>query len=688
MAKALKPEDNKMSIESALNDEEVVQHVPGDTEKEVISTVYSKFRAAAQNRDRNFKFFDDRTLIEYIEDSVGRFMTNLDERDGIEDWQARVNVPMTHNKVTAVLAKIVAMLPQAEIRGRLDNANKKADVLDILYKYSEDVDDYEELMICAALEAILKGTVVGYEGFVYNKFKVRDIIGYNEDGSPKIKENEKVQSKLYGAVIPLEEFYPASISIRRMEDQPYAFRRYQISYSEFLDNFACFERHNLVDAKMSMSSEAGVENAPFYRDYISEDIEDGNVEVIEYYNRQTDEFVIIANGVWLNPLKGFVVAPNPFNHKKLPFWSSRFDTNASDFFYGKSLADRLSSMQDVLNVLTNMLLDQSFLTIFPPVLTAGIDPLEEDYLRPGRRVPVDTQGLPLNQAFMKLDLGTPGGWHQFILDYTQRIMEQSSVDQVASGQAGVGGRTTAEEIRTAAAGVAAILGIFGRLLNIGIKHKANLRAKNILQFWTDPKRPIASRVLGAKGDMFNNAFNVVSMDNAKLSNGRRGKKIVAMYPSSGKLPTRPQIKTREKLYQMETGSNVEIKAITPEYIRDVDYDIKIVMAEFSPDTKEMQKALALEKVRVYGTFFPDLVNRTEMANMLAEGMGDEPEKIFKQPEEQPPAPAGTPGTPEAPGGESGVQIPPTSPVANVSGNMMRGMMGGEQGTPQLNSLAQ
>ena len=184
-----------------------------------------------------------------------------------------------------------------------------------------------------------------------------------------------------------------------------------------------------------------------------------------------------------------MIAPLPFTHKELPFWDVKFDFYG-DFFYGKSLPDRLKSMQDVLNVLTNMLLDQSFLTIFPPLLTSGFDSIEDDYLRPGRRTPIDTQGLPLNQAFMTLDLGTPGNWHQFILEYTKNIMEQASVDQIQSGQAGVGERTTAQEIRTASEGVAAMLGLFQRMINTGIRRKALLRGANILQFWTTKDSPV------------------------------------------------------------------------------------------------------------------------------------------------------------------------------------------------------
>jgi hypothetical protein len=211
-----------------------------------------------------------------------------------------------------------------------------------------------------------------------------------------------------------------------------------------------------------------------------------------------------------------------------------------------------------------------------------------------------------------------------------------------------------------------------------------IKTKNILQFWTDPKTPIAGRVLGVKGDIFNEAFNVVSVENARLSNGKRGKKIVAMFPSSESLPTKPQLKTREALYQIETGGSVEIVAITPEYIRDTDFDIKIVMGEITQETRDMQKALTLEKVRVYAALFPDLMNKMELANMVAEAMGDNPEQVFKQKDET---------MPVAPGGEAGAgapAMPPPSiePQGDVAGNMMRGMQGGNPMENSISGLAQ
>src|SRR3990167_9649636 len=75
------------------------------THKEIVKRVFESFRDAQQNRDQKLNFFDGDNLIDYINDSVIRFITNYDERDGLEDWQAKVNMPLTRNKIIAILGR-------------------------------------------------------------------------------------------------------------------------------------------------------------------------------------------------------------------------------------------------------------------------------------------------------------------------------------------------------------------------------------------------------------------------------------------------------------------------------------------------------------------------------------------------------------------------------------------------------
>lgn len=659
-------------------DRKLVERTPTAKEQDVVRSVFGKFTAAADRRNKNFPFFDGLSLREYLEDSVQRYVTNVDIRDDIEDWQSRIHDPFTRNKVTAILSRVVQVLPIASIRPRGDEDFRRAQIANDLYAYSEELDDYEEKIVDILQECIVKGTAVAYEGQEIKNKSVRDIEGYGD--SITLKEGMQKINRLYCDLVKLEDFYPSSVGIKKIKDMPYCFWRKVIPYQQFLQDFAMYERAAYVSPH-SKNTNADGENIPAYNQFISDDISEGSVEVLCYYNQDVDEYVVLANGIWLNPIMiagREEISPLPFKHKTLPFWEIRFESFGNNFFYGKSLPDKLKTMQDVLNVLTNMLLDQSFLTIFPPILTAGFDSIEDDYLRPGRRTPIDTQGLPLNQSFMKLDLGTPGGWHQYILDYTRKIMEQSSVDQVTQGVAGVGERTTAREINIAAEGVMSMLGLFGRLVNVGLKRKALLRTKNIMQFWTRPENPIIEKVMGEGGTSeFKKAFNIIRVENGVMTNGKRGRKLLEMYGKKEEMPTKAENKARADIYKIQTGEEIEVISMPAEYIREFEFDIKMVADTKKDVNADMEKALALEKVRVYLSFFPELVNKQELLAQLAEKMGDDPAKIMTDQALGISTPEQNPEAAKPMGNE---------PQGATANNAVRGMMGGEQnGMAELQS---
>ncbi|MFW9881113.1 MAG: hypothetical protein ACFFG0_49250, partial [Candidatus Thorarchaeota archaeon] len=491
--------------------------------------------------------------------------------------------------------------------------------------------------------------------------------------SGEIKEN-----KLFSQVVKLEDFYPASIAIGNIKNQPRCFWRHVMGFQEFKDSFSMFEKTQYVQPHRKLYG--ADEQKPYYEDYISDDINDGEVEVLRRYDRENDQFIIDANGIWLNPIKTKEkdedVSPLPFNHKELPFFDIRYQQFSSDFFYGKSLPDNLKSMQDVLDVLTNMLLDESFLTIFPPMLTNGFDSIEDDYLRPGRRTPVDTGGLPINQAYMKLDLGTPSGWHQFILEYTRKVMEESSMDKVSAGQAGAGDRTTAQEIRVAAEGVSAMLGLFGRWVKYGVKRKAFLRTKNIAQFWMDASSPMVEQIEGeGASEDAKKAFNTFKIDSATLSNGKRGQKIIEIYRDKENMPTAEQQKIKSDLYELTNSRKIEYVAVESDYIRNMDFDIKLVPSTKNDVNKDMEKAIQLEKVRVYLSFFGDMVDREELLAKTAEIMGDEPSKIISK-------------NILIPNNENNKMLDKgaqTEPQGNNAQNAVNGMLGGRNDMQQLSN---
>ena len=597
---------------------------PSQKEMDVVKDIFTKFSDCLNLRNQSFDYFDARDLITYIDDSVRRFITNVDTRDDIEDWQARVFDPFTRNKIIAILGKVAPLIPVPEFTAVGEEDFKREKLLTDLYQYADRIDDTEELMFYALLEATVKGTAIGYEGYEEKRTPVREVVTYDSGATMTVKEGTKVTRKLKGTLIPLEDFYPSSVGIRRIKDMPYCFWRNVMNYDDFSLQFAKYPKAQFVEPqRFTQENENTIR--PFYKDYLSKSLPEGMIEVIRYYNQDTDQFVIIANGIWLNPLNtGEEVQPLPFAHKSLPFWSAIFEPFGSDFFYGKSLADKLKALQDVLNVLHNMMLDQSFLSIFPPILTEGMDEIEDDFLRPGRRIPVSNV-----EGYKELNISAPQGFHQYITEYTKRILEETSLDPVQQGVAGARGeRVTATEIQRASEAVTGILGLFVMFTKWGVKDKARLKSKNLLQFYS---KPLLEGVLGQGGTKkFNKAFNTFRLEDAALTSGKRGVKLIEMFKERADMPTKREQKLRAGIMEKETNKRVEIIAVDADYIRDFEYDIELVPNPRQPQSKALDKALALEKARVYMEFFPELVDKEELAMDIAEKFGDRPEKIIRK----------------------------------------------------------
>lgn len=603
---------------------------PSEKEMSVVTKTMELFRRAQQDRDRAFAYFDGMNLLTYIEDSTERFNTNFYLREEMEDWQSRFNNGFTRNKVLSMVGKLIEQLPIASALPRGEEDILRAQIITDLYHYTEELDDYENFMSMFVLELLVKGTAIGYEDIEYQKKKIREVKGAGDKMT--VKENVIKTTKFFSELVPIDEYYPASVGIIGTQNQPYSFWRKVLDISKFQEKFGHYKKAELVEARKSAQTSGA--SIPYYLDFVSSDVGEGMVELIRFYDSLNDQYVMLANGLWINPLgDNEEVQPMPWSHKEQPFYSA-INEPFGVFFYGKSLPNKLSSLQDTLNVLENMIMDQTFLSIFTPIITAGFEDFEDDFIRPGRRTSIDTNGLSLQSAIMPLQFPTPTGWHQFILEYTRRIMEEASLDRVSQGQAGTGSeRTTAYEVQTAAAGVAAILTMVARYLNGAIKRKAMLRFKNILQFGFQPNATIVPGVM-ADTDV-SKPFATFSFNETKLTDGKRGTRILEIYRNEEALPTAEESAARAAISSIEQGKKVEVTAISPKYIRDVQFDIKMGLDTRREHSSMAEQAMLLQQIQILSQVGGQMVNLEEPLLKLATSMGLDPTKIIREAQPQP-----------------------------------------------------
>jgi len=108
----------------------------------------------------------------------------------------------------------------------------------------------------------------------------------------------------------------------------------------------------------------------------------------------------------------------------------------------------------------------------------------------------------------------------------------------------------------------------------------------------------------------------------------------------------------------------------------MDFDIKLVPSTKNDTNKDLEKALQLEKVRVYLSFFPEMVDKEELLAKTAEIMGDDPAKIIKESVLNP--------EPNPEGGMMDKGMNP-NPEGNTAQNAVNGLMGGKNDLAQLSS---
>jgi hypothetical protein len=205
-----------------------------------------------------------------------------------------------------------------------------------------------------------EGTVFGFESWARDTREVEYVKEYNPETGEKSVEKIKIDAwdDVYGEIVPIDEIFPETIWVN-MADFKKKVRRIfwakEMTKQQFLDKYGKFQMASEVKAAGEYASNGAFDWG------VQAGVRQDNIFVLHYYDEIADKMQIYGNGVEV------YYGCLPWNHKRHPFWGAIFEPIHHQFLFGKSLPDKLLSMQDVNNAMFNAILDQLFLALNSPI---------------------------------------------------------------------------------------------------------------------------------------------------------------------------------------------------------------------------------------------------------------------------------------------------------------------------------
>lgn len=452
--------------------------VPSDKQVEVINRVFERFTSMQIERDLPKHYFDGRTLKEYVENSVDAYngIVSQEVKDSKDTWQSITWDHKTRGKVNTTIAMIIGVRPFISITGSNEKYQEYADDMHKVYEdsWKEENGAYE--LFKQSFSACIKGTVIVEEYYFEQKRKTKKISSINQEtGQVKFTEKDEIVGK-YGKVksktISILDFYPNENSAEIEHDCCVVNRYTKKAFNNRFGKYA--------NAQHVM---AGVWGSDFVDSkYVSITTkQDELVEVINYYNEDWDEFIILANGVWINPQYGDKEGPIPYNHKKLPFTKTVFEMADEEAFWGKSLPDLMRGEQDPTNALTRLMIDQEILAVNKPIFLGGGVELESMELYPGATKKVTGDVSQIKEADIS---GANQSGFQMLQLLKNNADVNTAIDPTSQGVHS--GRKTAQEANILDENSKRNSGPFQLHIYKLLIDRAKLRVPNIKQFYTKP----------------------------------------------------------------------------------------------------------------------------------------------------------------------------------------------------------
>ena len=345
-----------------------------DMEHDVLSKTYEVYYKFKAQRDGCTDQFQGRQLESFLTTSRESFWNSVVTPSN--DLSA-LDLNLTIGFIRKEVWDFVSRLTSQNFKGKMDGENLDifgVKVLQAIYdkwrfKSNDKVEKFWDV-----LYGVVNGTICKYVGYNNAKITHRYLKEYDKSsGQYKIEEKEDYYyNDVWTEIAPLEDIYLAKTWERDVQRQGKLIWRNQMAWRDFKRDYRTFDNAEYVYPGNQIA-----EDSLYFRLLKGSGVTSfDQVEVLKTYDVIEDEYTIVANGIWLNPVgkgKGQKRSPMPFNHKLMPFGWTIWKAIDEKFAYGMSIPFELKDYQKILNTSMTMLVEQELRAIDPPVLSSDFE---------------------------------------------------------------------------------------------------------------------------------------------------------------------------------------------------------------------------------------------------------------------------------------------------------------------------
>ena len=538
--------------------------------QEEIFDVYEKFIRFRSLREQSYKQFNGKMFSDWLQDSREKYWGYLPLSFDLDVPQ--FFFPETRNQINSILGKVANLRMKPRFEGVKGFDLIKATILKSLFEAFKRTKNQKIKNFWQFLYTVINGTCIVFVGFKSREVERKRIKMFDPaTGETEWDTKKEEDSDVDEVICNLEDIYIPKLWEPDMQEQDEVIWRTLMKWSDFKNTFSGYSLSKYVFPGMQFADQS------IFAQFLAYDVRGSDfVEVIKYFNVPKDRYMVIANGVLLNPVKekgktDEIISPLPWNHKKLPFAKSIFEPIDANFFYGMPLPQKVKSPQEAINSLWELALDREKRSVSAPIITTDPNVNEGLEFKAGRIYGV---GAPVTE-YKELTVSPLSSSYWNMLGSLQNLMQRTGAGGLSSATTGKQPRSATEKAAEAQAQKESS-GLYYLFYQDLLEQTSWLVIQNMIQFYTAHK---TKQIVGDK-----KYHEVISLIDMQLAQGGMGNMEVRIADQPQKSE---DLKKEAWFRSMFKKERVEIIEVTPNELNQLKFDIKIDFeAEETPESEQ------------------------------------------------------------------------------------------------------